>query len=205
MRPTVGDPRWREPNCEPSQHSTPRSSVRATACKGRRQRWHLRQPWHRAVCKLQILKTPPGFESHSLRQPQPSINCSAPFGRESIRGPIEAVDTLPARGDGRRQCAVGRSAIPASQVRRMPLSRRHCVNPVVNGGSRTTSSGSIPTCHRSQHHRLRAIAVTPAGSDPARERRRVWSRTRSPLHRRAPRTNQTTRHLRRCMYPNNRG
>ena len=50
-----------------------------------------------------------------------------------------------------------------------------------------------------------ATSVTPAGSDPAPERPRAWCRRRSPLHRRAPRTNQTTRHLRPCMCPNNRG
>ena len=44
------------------------SSVRATACKAPRHRWHLRQCWHRRICNLQNLKGPVGFESHPLRQ-----------------------------------------------------------------------------------------------------------------------------------------
>jgi hypothetical protein len=45
-----------------------RERAGAIRCKARRHRWHF---WHSrqcGICKLQNLKEPPEFESHSLRQ-----------------------------------------------------------------------------------------------------------------------------------------
>src|SRR4029450_2702584 len=54
--------RWKNCFCR-----TDSLSGGAIRCKARRHRWHLRQPWQRAICNLQNLKEAREFESHSLR------------------------------------------------------------------------------------------------------------------------------------------